>query len=133
MFWIVGVSLAMVLLLWLFFNHSKLGRAFRAVSDNMTAARIVGIEPKRILALSFVLSAIAGAVGGILITPLTLTSYDVGVMLGVKGFSAAILGRTWQSDRRFLGGALLGLVETFAAGYLSSAYKDAVAILSYCS
>lgn len=128
-FWIIGVSLAMVFLLWLFFNHSKLGRAFRAVSDNMTAARIVGIEPKSILTLSFALAAIAGAVGGILITPLTLTSYDVGVMLGLKGFSAAILGGLGNPIGAFVGGSLLGLIETFAAGYLSSAYKDAVAIV----
>ena len=128
-FWIIGVSLTLVLLLWLFFNHSKLGRAFRAVSDNMTAARIVGIEPKWILTLSFVLSAVAGAIGGILIAPLTLTSYDVGVMLGLKGFSAAILGGLGSPIGAFVGGLLLGLTETFVAGYLSSAYKDAVAIV----
>lgn len=128
-FWIIGVSLALVLLLWLFFNHSKLGRAFRAVSDNMTAARIVGIEPKMILTLSFVLSAVAGAIGGILIAPLTLTSYDVGAMLGIKGFSAAILGGLGSPIGAFVGGVILGLIETLAAGYVSSAYKDAVAIV----
>ena len=128
-FWIIGVSLTMVLLLWLFFNHSKLGRAFRAVSDNMTAAKIVGIDPKQILMLSFALSAIAGAIGGILVAPLTLTSPDVGVMLGLKGFSAAILGGLGNPIGAFVGGILVGLVETFTAGYLSSAYKDAVAIV----
>lgn len=128
-FWIIGVTLALVLALRLFFTRSKLGTAFRAVSDSPVAARIVGIEPKNIVTVSFALSAAVGATAGVLVAPVTLTSYDVGVMLGLKGFSAAILGGLGNPFGAFVGGGILGVIETLAAGYISSAYKDAVSFL----
>ncbi|MFX8910862.1 branched-chain amino acid ABC transporter permease LivH, partial [Acinetobacter baumannii] len=78
---------------------------------------------------SFALSAAFGAIGGILTAPLTLTQYDVGVMLGVKGFCAAILGGVGSPFGAVLGGLIVGLAEALAAGYVSSAYKDVVAFV----
>lgn len=128
-FWILGVALVLVVALWLFFGRSKLGTAFRAVSDNAVAAKIVGIEPRSIITLAFGLSAAVGAIAGILVAPVTLTSYEVGIMLGLKGFSAAILGGLQSPFGAFLGGIVFGLIETLAAGYITSAYKDAVSFL----
>jgi len=68
-------------------------------------------------------------VAGILIAPITLTSYDVGTLLALKGFAAAMLGGMGSALGAVVGGLLLGLLEAFAAGYLSSQYKDAVAFL----
>jgi branched-chain amino acid transport system permease protein len=79
--------------------------------------------------LSFTLSGALGAVAGITLTPITTTSYDVGMMLGLKGFSAAILGGYGSMPGAVLGGLLLGVLESLAAGLISSEYKDAIAFL----
>jgi branched-chain amino acid transport system permease protein len=100
-----------------------------ATAANEVAARLVGIDTRAIVALSFAISAAIGAVAGILITPITLTSYDVGSLLALKGFAAAMLGGIGSAVGAVIGGLLLGLFEAFAAGYVSSQYKDAVAFL----
>jgi branched-chain amino acid transport system permease protein len=79
--------------------------------------------------LSFAISAAIGAAAGIAITPITLTSYDVGTLLALKGFAAAMLGGIGHPAGAVIGGILLGISESFAAGYVSSQYKDAVALL----
>ena len=72
------------------------------------------------------MSAGLGAIGGILITPITLTSYDVGIMFGLKGFVAAVVGGLGSGVGAVVGGLLVGILEALGAGYLSSAYKDAI-------
>jgi branched-chain amino acid transport system permease protein len=79
--------------------------------------------------LSFGLSAALGAAGGILVAPLTLGIYDMGAMLGLKGFSAAILGGLGSILGGVLGGLLIGVAEALASGLISSGYRDAVAFL----
>ena len=79
--------------------------------------------------LSFVLSAALGALGGVLIAPIANASYDAGIMLGLKGFVAAAIGGLGSGVGAVAGGLALGLMESLTAGYLSSAYKDAVAIV----
>jgi len=64
-----------------------------------------------------------------LITPITLTSYDVGTLLALKGFAAAMLGGIGSALGAVIGGLLLGMIEAFSAGYLSSKYKDAAAFV----
>src|SRR5919206_253601 len=94
------------------------------------AARLVGIDTAVVMALAFGVSAAIGAVAGVLVTPITLTSYDIGVLLALKGFAAAMLGGMGNPVGAVLGGLILGLLEAFSAGYLSSNYKDAVAFLT---
>ena len=84
---------------------------------------------RHILLLSFGLSAALGAIAGILIAPIAFTSYDAGVMLGLKGFAAAILGGMGSGVGAVVGGIVLGVAETMSAGYVSSAYKDAIALV----
>ena len=127
--WILGVSAVAVALLWWFFNRTLTGRAMLAVSHNRLAARLVGISVRRVLLVSFALSAALGALAGILIAPISFTSWDVGVMLGLKGFAAAILGGLGSGVGAVVGGLALGLIESLGAGYLSSAYKDVFAFL----
>jgi branched-chain amino acid transport system permease protein len=107
-----------------------MGKAVLATAANRLAAQLVGINTRRIMALAFGTSAAIGAVAGILITPITLTSYDVGILLALKGFAAAMLGGMGSPFGAVLGGVLLGLLEAFSAGYVSSTYKDAVAFLA---
>ena len=120
---------AIVILLWLFIDRTLLGKAIIATSANRLAARLVGINTSRIVGLAFAMSAAIGAVAGILVTPLTFTSYDVGTLLALKGFAAAMLGGIGSALGAVIGGLLLGMLEAFGAGYISSKYKDAVAFL----
>jgi branched-chain amino acid transport system permease protein len=127
--WVLGVTLLIVVLLGWFFGRTLLGKAMLASSHNPLAARLCGINVRHVLLLSFGLSAALGAIAGSLIAPITLTSWDVGVMLGLKGFAAAILGGLGSGAGAVAGGLLLGVAESLGAGYLSSAYKDAIAFV----
>ena len=127
--WVIGGAFAVFAGLWLFFTKTLLGRAVLATSNNRLAAQLVGINPRFILTLSFALSAAIGAFGGVLVTPITLTSYDVGLALALKGFAGAMLGGMGNPKGAFVGGLALGLIEALTAGYLSSQYKDAAAFL----
>ena len=128
-FWVVGGTGVIVVALYLFFERTVVGKAVRATAANRLAARLVGIDTARIMALAFGVSAAVGAVGGILVTPITLTSYDVGILLALKGFAAAMLGGMGSPPGAVLGGIVLGLLEALGAGYVSSTYKDAVAFV----
>src|SRR5229473_8582779 len=89
---VLGGVVVIVVLLWAFIERTLIGKAMVATAANQLAARLVGIDTRRIVGLSFAISAAIGAVAGILITPITLTSYDVGTLLALKGFAAAMLG-----------------------------------------
>jgi branched-chain amino acid transport system permease protein len=127
--WVLGVTLVIVVALRRFFGRTLLGKAMLATADNRLAAQLVGIRVDRVLMLSYGLSAALGAAAGILIAPITLTSYDTGIMVGLKGFAAAILGGLGNGAGAIVGGLALGIVEAMGAGYVSSAYKDAIAFV----
>ena len=127
--WVLAGTVAIVTLVWLFLNLTMLGKALIATSANRLAAKLVGINISFILALAFALSAVIGAAAGILVTPITFTYAEVGTLLALKGFAALVLGGLGSPLGAVIGGLLLGLTEAFAAGYLSSTYKDAVALL----
>ncbi len=118
-----------VVLLWLFIDRTLLGKAVIATAANRLAAWLVGINTRQIVGLSFAVSAGIGSIAGILVTPITLTSYDVGTLLALKGFAAAMLGGIGSALGAVVGGLVLGMLEAFSAGYVSSKYKDAVAFL----
>jgi branched-chain amino acid transport system permease protein len=128
-FVVLAGAATIVALLWLLVDRTLLGKAVIATAANRLAARLVGIDTRRIVGLSFAVSAAIGAVAGILVTPITLTSYDVGTLLALKGFAAAMLGGIGSAAGAVVGGLMLGMLEAFSAGYLSSKYKDAVAFL----
>jgi branched-chain amino acid transport system permease protein len=106
-----------------------LGKALIATAANRLAAGLVGINISAMVGLAFAVSAAIGAIGGILVTPITLTSYDVGTLLALKGFAAAMLGGIGHPIGAVVGGLIVGLLEAFGAGYVSSQYKDAIAFL----
>jgi branched-chain amino acid transport system permease protein len=126
--WVLCIGLGVLGLLFLLFNRTVLGRALRASSMNPLAARLMGISPVRMGLLSFMLSAALGAIGGVAISPITFATYDMGLMLGLKGFVAAILGGLTSFPGAVAGALLLGVLESLGAG-VSSGYKDAVAFI----
>ncbi len=127
--WVMGGAAVLVLAVHLFFNRTLLGKAILACSCNRTAAQLVGINVGRMLLVAYGLSALLGAMAGVLVAPITYTSYDAGIMLGLKGFAAAILGGMGNPMGAVAGGLLLGLLESLAAGLISSGYKDAIAFV----
>ena len=127
--WVMGGTAALVLAVRQFFRRTSVGKALLACSCNRTAAQLMGINVRRMMLLAYGLSAALGAVAGLLVAPITFTSYDSGVMLGLKGFSAAILGGMGNPMGAVAGGLLLGVLESLAAGLISSGYKDAIAFV----
>jgi branched-chain amino acid transport system permease protein len=127
--WVLGGTAVAVLGLRFFYNRTLAGKAMLATSHNRLAAQLVGINTRAVLFASFGLAAGLGAIGGVLIAPIAFTSYDAGIMLGLKGFAAAMLGGLGSFPGAVLGGIVLGLLEGLGAGFVSSAYKDAIAFV----
>jgi branched-chain amino acid transport system permease protein len=125
--WVLGVTVVVMAGLQFFYKHTITGKAMRACAFNRRAASLVGISVNRMVLVSFALSAAIGAAAGIVIVPITLCGYDVGTMLGLKGFCAAVLGGLGSSPGSILGGFLLGVLEALGAGLISSGFKDAIA------
>jgi branched-chain amino acid transport system permease protein len=125
--WTFVVSLAMMLVLFLFFRFTKVGTAMKAVQQNPFAAKAMGIPTRRILTLTWGLSSLTGAVAGVLIAP--ITTLDPNMMLDpmLKGFAAAVLGGMTSLPGAAVGGYLLGLIENFFGGYVSLEFKSVVA------
>jgi branched-chain amino acid transport system permease protein len=126
---VLASALLIVCLLWAFIDRTPYGKAVIATSSNRMAATLVGINTRTVVGACFAISAAIGAIAGVLVTPITLTSYNVGTLLALKGFAAVMLGGIGSAICAVVGGVLLGLFEAFAAGYVSASYKDAVAFL----
>ena len=127
--WVLGATLGIVAALSWFFERTRAGRAMRATAANRLAAQLVGIDVRHVLLASFGLASALGAVAGALIAPIAFTSWDAGTLLGLKGFAAAILGGLGSFHGAVAGGLVLGLLESLGAGFVSSAYKDAIAFV----
>ena len=127
--WILLLTIIAIALLTWFFYRTSLGLSMRAVASNPTAAAVVGISTGRIRLTSYAIAGALGGLAGVLVTPITTLNYDVGVLLGLKGFAAAILGGFGSFPGAIFGGLGLGLLESLSAGYISSAYKDVVAFV----
>jgi branched-chain amino acid transport system permease protein len=126
---VLGVAAVIVVLLWALIDRTLLGKAIVATASNQLAASLAGINTRLMVGLSFAISAAIGAAAGIVITPIMFTSYDIGTLLALKGFAAAMLGGIGHPVGAVVSGIVLGLSEAFSAGYFSSQYKDAVALV----
>lgn len=127
--WIMGTAAVVLLFLYLFFEHTLLGKAVRACSINRQAAELIGVNARTMGTLAYVLGAALSAIGGIVIAPLTLVSYDMGLALGLKGFVVAIIGSLTRAPAAVIGGLLLGVLEAFTSGLWASGFKDGIAFL----
>ncbi len=125
--WIVGGSLLLVALLALLYRRTLIGKAMRACAVDREVASLLAIPVERLLAYSFALSAALGAIAGILITPAQFTAYHVAIPYSVSGFIAAILGGLGNPGGAFLGGLLLGILQSLAILFFDAGYKDIVA------
>lgn len=126
--WIFGASLIAVGGLAAFFRLSRTGKAMRACAINREAAALQGIPVSRMLAAAFAISAGLGAVAGILITPTQYTAFNVGVPFAISGFIAAIVGGFGRPFGAFLGGLMLGLVQSLAILGFGAGLKTVAAL-----
>jgi len=123
---ILCVSLALMALLHLFIRRTRLGTAMRATAQDRVMASLVGVNPNKVIATTFLIgSALAAAAGVMIAMYYGLVNFMIGYLAGLKAFTAAVLGGIGNIPGAMLGGLLLGLVESFGAGYISSEYKDA--------
>ena len=124
--WVWAATALMLAASFGFLMRSAPGRAVRACSINLQAARLMGVDAERLAAAVFTVAAAAGALAGAVIAPIVLASWDAGIAYGLKGFVGAILGSFRSPLVAVLGGLGIGVLESFAAGYVSSGYKDAI-------
>jgi branched-chain amino acid transport system permease protein len=127
--WVLGTIAVTVVLLHGFLKYTLPGRAMRACSSNPEAAMLAGINLPNMRTVSFGLSAALGALAGCVISPITMTHYEMGGPLAIKGFAAAILGGLGNPMAAVLGGLLVGLLEAFSVSRLPAAYNDVAAFV----
>ncbi|MGE5405810.1 MAG: branched-chain amino acid ABC transporter permease, partial [Candidatus Saccharibacteria bacterium] len=127
--WIMIATILCFLGLVMFFEYTYLGKAVRACVINRDAAQLMGISPQRMSLLAFAIAGAVGALAGIIITPQTYATYDMGLMLGLKGFVAAVLGGLSSIPGALIGGLVLGLAEALGGGLVSSGYMNAIAFM----
>jgi branched-chain amino acid transport system permease protein len=128
-FWLLGTVTVVVLALHVFLRRTLVGKAMRACASNPAAAMLAGINIYNMRALSFMLSAALGALAGCMMSPVTMTKYDMGSSLAIKGFAAAILGGLGNPLAGVLGGLLVGVAEALSVSVLPNAYKDVTAFV----
>jgi branched-chain amino acid transport system permease protein len=124
----IAGTLLLALLLYLFFNFTKLGNAMQAASQNQLAAYYMGIPVKRINSLIWAISAIVATIAGVLLSPVSLVDPSIG-FLGIKAFAAAVVGGFGSLLGTVLGGLIVGISETLAGRYLPPGFKEIVAYL----
>ena len=123
--WVVGVTLGLIAALYGFFEYTLFGKALRATAVNRLGARLVGIGTALSGRVAFALAGLIGALSGVLIASLTTVYYDSGFLIGLKGFTAAIVGGLVSYPVAALAALAVGLVESFSA-FWASAFKETI-------
>lgn len=128
-FWITGIAASIILALWFMIQRTTLGMALRACAENRMAARLMGIDVPRMTLLSFGLAALIAGICGIAVAPITSLEFDTGRFFTNFGFIAVAIGGLGAFLGAVIGGLFLGVAEQLAAGYVSSLFANALALL----
>jgi branched-chain amino acid transport system permease protein len=128
-FWVIGAMLAAVAALSLVLMRTRLGRGLRATSENITAARLMGVPVDRMILLSFVAAAALGVIGGAVIAPLTSLDYSSMATYTNEGLIAVSLGGLGSVYGAAAGGLVLGIVEAVVSGYVSSLFSTTISLI----
>ncbi|MEO8007624.1 MAG: branched-chain amino acid ABC transporter permease [Betaproteobacteria bacterium] len=126
--WLVVLSSAVMLLLRWFYGRTLIGLSMMAASIDEEGAATIGIDVPLMRSLSFLLGGLVGGLAGVLVSPLITIHYEMGLLLTLKGFAAAILGGLVNPFGALVGGVTLGLIESLAVVSVSSGYKDVIAM-----
>lgn len=127
--WNMFIGIALVVILMLFLKKTRLGKAMRATAQDREAARLMGINVKRCMSVTFIMASVLGGIAGILLSPVYYVIATLGETFGNKGFAAALLGSITSNTGSMIGGVTLGVLEGMAAGYGSSSWQSAIAFL----
>jgi branched-chain amino acid transport system permease protein len=127
--WIAGTAVIVILALWFVLSRTMLGKQLRACAENPMAARLMGIDVARMTLLSFAMAAMIGAIGGIVLAPITSLQFDSGQFFTIFGFIAVAIGGMGSFIGAVVGGLVLGVAEQLAAGYVSSLFSNALAVI----
>jgi len=123
---IVVIGILIMLIFQYFLKRTREGKSLRAVAQDRYAAVLMGINTERSDAMAFATSAAIGAAAGILIAPIFFVTFNMGAIIGLKGFVAAVIGGLGSVPGAIGGGFFLGIVESIAGGKISSGYRDAI-------
>jgi len=126
---VIGVTVVVFAAIVLFFSKTYLGKALTACASNPDAAETFGIKVRRMGVIAFVIAAILGGVAGILLMPIQPMAFNSDVSLVLNGFAAAVFGQMTKAGRAFVGALVLGVAQSFAAGYLSAAFQLPIALV----
>jgi len=126
---IIATSILLMILLHLYLKYTKLGKAMRATSDDMTIASVVGIQVDKVISSVFGIGSALAAVAGILIAFETNLNPTMGFFIGIKAFAAAVVGGIGSVRGAMLGGLLIGFAENFGIWYIPTGYKNSVAFI----
>ncbi len=126
---VLGMSLLVFAALHWFVRRTKTGKAMRAMSQNREACAVVGVDVQRVALATFALSAVLAGGAAALVTPLFSIFPDMGALLTLKAFAAVIVGGFGYVQGAIAASFLIGVTESLAAGYISYAYKDAIAFI----
>lgn len=126
--WLIAIAAAVMVLLWLFYRRTRIGLSMLAAAIDEDGAATIGIDVARMRTLTFLLGGLVGGLAGVLVSPLTTLHYEMGLLLTLKGFAAAILGGLSNPFGAVVGGVTLGLLESLAVLSVSSGYKDVIAM-----
>lgn len=127
-FWVVGCALLVTVGLRFFLTRTAAGRAFRACAENGIAARLVGVDVRRVTLVSFGLAAALGALAGVVVAPTTSLQFDTGRLFTISGFIAVVIGGLGSFSGAIVGALLLGIVQQLATAYVSSLFSNAIAL-----
>jgi branched-chain amino acid transport system permease protein len=126
---ILGVTIVMVALQYLFFERTLVGKKMQATSQDKEMASLLGIPVALLIMITFMYSALLGGLAGVLVAPVLFVSVGMGSSIALKAFAASIIGGFGDVTGAIVGGLALGVIETFGAAYISVPYKDAFAFL----
>src|ERR1035437_6155103 len=126
---IIGVTAVLIAFQFFLFERTTLGKQMRATAQDRATARLVGVRVGRIVAITFVYSALLGTISGLLVAPLFTVTKEMGALIALKAFAASIVGGFGSIPGAIVGGLAIGGIETFGGFYISSAYVDAIAFI----
>ena len=127
--WVLGTAAVVTLALWLLLTRTAAGRAFRACAENAVAARLVGVDVRRMTLLSFTLAGALGALAGVVVAPTTSLQFDTGRLFTISGFIAVVIGGLGSFSGAVVGAMLLGIIEQLATAYVSSVFSNAITLV----
>ena len=127
---IILMSIILMVLLYIFLEHTKYGTAMRATSMNPEAAKLMGISPGKISMIAWAIAAAIGATAAVFIAPITFVDVNMMFEVLIKGLAGAVVGGFTSLPGAVVGGIMIGVIESFSSVYLSSVFSDSIAFVA---